>query len=343
MKQFDISIIIPIYNKEKFLKRSINSIINQSFDFNRIELILVDNNSNDKSKIIMEKFDSLYDNVKCIYRKENSGTPCTPRNNGIDSASGEFLMFLDADDTYDEMMCEILYNKIIDSGKNIVCCQFNEIKLGKKVDKEKLFCEEELEINPLNNEMLLKNGTYWWMPWDKIYRKSFIDKINARFPPDTLAEDVIFVVQCLLKDETILYLNNYYGYNWNIINEGENASLSHAYSENTFLKFQIGYYILFDLIKGKIEDKYFDILFEQCIKSLYSTFCLLDNCNNNRKKELLEELYIFITSLKLTNIKFDVKWATIFNYFLLKKKFNILITLSKIMGMVWNKLINKYK
>lgn len=341
MKEYDISIIIPIYNNEKFLKRSINSVVNQTLDFNRIELVLVDDNSSDDSKMIMEEFNRLYENVKCIYRNENSGTPCTPRNDGIHNAQGKFLMFLDADDTYDERMCETLYNKIIDTDKNIVCCQYNNVKFGKKITKEKLFSDDELEINPLNDEFLLKNGQYWWMPWDKIYRKSFIDKINARFPPDTLAEDVIFVVQCLLNDEKILYLTNYQGYNWNILNEGDNASLSHVYSENTFLKFKSGYYILYDLVKGKIENKYFDILFEQCIRSLYSTFCLLDDCSTNRKVELLEGLYTFITSLKLTNIQFSAKWAYSFNYLLLKRKFKILIIQAKIMGIVWNKMINK--
>lgn len=340
MKQYDISIIIPIYNNEKFLKRSITSVMNQTFDFNRIELILVDDNSSDSSKKIMEEYDKSYENIKCIYRTENSGTPCTPRNNGIDAAEGEFIMFIDADDTYDEKMCEVLYGKIIESNKNIVCCQHNEVKFGKKMDKQRLFSEDEIEINPLNNEFLLKNGQYWWMPWDKIYRKSFINKINARFPPDTLAEDVIFVVQCLLNDESMLYLNNYSGYNWNILNEGDEVSLSHVYSENTFLRFKSGYYILFDLVNGKMENKHFEALFEQCIRSLYSTFCLLDNCTTKRKTELLEQLYDFITSLKLTDIKFSAKWASFFNYLLLKRKFKILILQAKLMGVVWNKLIN---
>ena len=340
MKKYDISVIMPIYNNEKFLKRAIQSVINQTFDFDRIELILVDDKSSDNSKDIMKKFDDLYQNIKCIYLTKNSGSPCTPRNTGIENAQGEFLMFLDADDTYDERMCEVLYDKIVQSDKNVVCCQYNEVKFGKKIDKKQLFSSDELEINPLNNEELLKNGQYWWMPWDKIYRKSFIYKIDARFPPDTLAEDIIFVVQSLLNDESMLYLNSYYGYNWNILNEGDIISLSHAYSENTFLKFKAGYYILYDMVKGKIEGKYFDILFEQCIRSLYSTFCLLSNCDTNRKMELLEELYMFITSLKLANIEFSVKWADYFNYLLLKRKFRLLIIQAKIMGVVWDKFLN---
>ena len=131
MKDYDITIIIPIYNKEKYLKNAIYSVINQSFDFNRMELILVDNNSNDNSKNIIMEFSKMYKNIKPFFLSKNSGTPCTPRNVGIDNANGEFIMFLDADDTYDEMMCEMLYNKIVGSDKNIICCQYNEVKLGK--------------------------------------------------------------------------------------------------------------------------------------------------------------------------------------------------------------------
>ena len=181
---------------------------------------------------------------------------------------------------------------------------------------------------------------YWWMPWDKIYRKSFIDKNHIKFPPDTLAEDIIFVIQFFLNNEKMIYLNNYYGYNWNIINEDDDASLSHVYSENTFLKFKKGYYILYNLIKEHISQDSFEILFEQCLRSLFSTFCLVSNCDKNRKIELLEELYDFVVSLNLINITFTVKWASYFNFLLLRRRYNLLIIQANIMGGVWRK-INK--
>lgn len=337
MQKYDISVIIPIYNNEKFLERSVNSVINQTFGFERIELILIDDNSTDSSRKIMDTYDNLYENCKCIYLEKNSGSPCTPRNIGIENASADFLMFIDANDTYDERICEILFNKIVESDNKIVGCQYKKLKYGEEIIKKPLFDCSEINVNILDNNILLKNGVYWWMPWDKIYNKKFIIDNNICFPPDTLAEDVYFILQFSVLGEKILYLNEYCGYNWNILDEGDESSLCHTFNENNLLKFMEGYQLIFDLIKGKRDDS-LNILFDQFLRSLFSVFCLLDNVVYDRKVELLDELYNFEKSLNL-NINFEAKWAIVFNKLLLRKNYKILIPLSKVMGIVWSKFI----
>ena len=92
---YKISVIIPVYNAENTLKQAVNSVINQSIGFENIELILVDDNSNDNSRKIIQDYADKYGNVKAIFLRENSGSPSKPRNTGIDNATAPYLMFLE--------------------------------------------------------------------------------------------------------------------------------------------------------------------------------------------------------------------------------------------------------
>ena len=110
---YKISMIIPVYNAEKYLKRTINSIINQSIGFENIELILVDDNSQDNSKSIIEEYVAKYDNVIGIYSDKNHGFPGFGRNKGIEIASGQYIMFSDNDDEHDKDLCLLLFQKML--------------------------------------------------------------------------------------------------------------------------------------------------------------------------------------------------------------------------------------
>lgn len=109
---YKISVIIPIYNAENELETAINSIINQNFGFENIELILVDDKSTDNSKEIIQKYENKYKNIIGVYLDNNSGLPGKPRSIGIEYATSDYLMFLDADDEYTKDAFEILYHII---------------------------------------------------------------------------------------------------------------------------------------------------------------------------------------------------------------------------------------
>lgn len=109
---YKISIILPVFNVEKLLERALNSIINQTMDLNDIEVIMVDDCSTDGSRKIMEKYSKIYPNFISLYHEKNSGGCGFPRNTGLEVASGEYVMFLDADDEYLPDNCEKLYNII---------------------------------------------------------------------------------------------------------------------------------------------------------------------------------------------------------------------------------------
>ena len=109
---YKISIIMPIFNVEKYLKRALNSIINQTMDFRDIEVIMVDDCSNDNSRKIIEEYSNKYSNFVGIFHEKNSGCAGIPRNTGLKVASSEYIMFLDPDDEFFLNACETLYNSI---------------------------------------------------------------------------------------------------------------------------------------------------------------------------------------------------------------------------------------
>ena len=103
-----ISVIVPVYNVEKFIEKCINSILAQTYkDF---ELILVDDGSSDKSGEICDSFSAQHPNVHTIHQP-NSGVSVA-RNNGIAAAKGEYIAFVDSDDTVNESYLELLYKNI---------------------------------------------------------------------------------------------------------------------------------------------------------------------------------------------------------------------------------------
>lgn len=107
--QFDykVSIIIPIYNSEEYIANTLNSLVNQIFDIDEMEVLMIDDGSVDRSAEICKKYAEKYSNFK-LYQKENGGVS-KARNFGIDKAQGKYIMYLDADDTYS---CETVKNVV---------------------------------------------------------------------------------------------------------------------------------------------------------------------------------------------------------------------------------------
>src|SRR4051812_34034895 len=110
-----ISIIVPVFNVEKYIHDCLESILNQSFiDF---ELILVNDGSSDRSGVICDEY-SKKDNRITVIHKENGGQS-TARNRGIDLAKGDYIGFIDSDDWIDHDMYKVLYEKAIEIGADI--------------------------------------------------------------------------------------------------------------------------------------------------------------------------------------------------------------------------------
>ena len=188
----DISIIVPIYNASKYLKKCLDSLVNQTKK--ELEFILINDGSTDDSESIIKS----YSDTRIKYFKRSNNGIGETRNLGIKKASGKYIMFLDSDDYLEENACEVLYKKIDKEMLDLVVCDFYRVVNDSKIiEKIASFKNTSLKDNP--NLLLNVNLA----PWNKIYRSDLIKNNNIKFIEDLKYEDAPFVVLSLLKSKKI--------------------------------------------------------------------------------------------------------------------------------------------
>ena len=188
----DISIIVPIYNASKYLKKCLDSLVNQTKK--ELEFILVNDGSTDDSESIIKSYN---DNRIKYFKRSNHGIGKT-RNFGINKSTGKYIMFLDSDDYLEEDACELLYKKIEKDNLDLVVCDFYKvINNSNNLEKITNFKNTSLKDNP--NLLLDINLA----PWNKIYRSDLIKNNNIKFIEDLKYEDAPFVALALLKSKKI--------------------------------------------------------------------------------------------------------------------------------------------
>ena len=188
----DISIIVPIYNASKYLKKCLDSLVNQTKK--ELEFILINDGSTDDSESIIKSYSD--DRIK-YYKRSNHGIGKT-RNFGINKSTGKYIMFLDSDDYLEEDACELLYKKIEKDNLDLVVCDFYKvINNSNNLEKITNFKNTSLKDNP--NLLLDINLA----PWNKIYRSDLINNNNIKFIEDLKYEDAPFVALALLKSKKI--------------------------------------------------------------------------------------------------------------------------------------------
>ena len=195
-----ISVIIPIYNSSQTLERTINSVITQTYK--NLEIILVNDGSTDDSIEICKKY-AEKDNRIIIVNQENKGVG-EARNHGIDISTGDFISFVDSDDTMDEnfykelIATQIVTNAdIVESGAKVVLGKDNEIFPYEKKDKIIIYENHDYMKNYLNFSLNVS-------VWGKIYKRELIGDI--RFPDLNINEDFVFLWEIVKR--TNLFCEN---------------------------------------------------------------------------------------------------------------------------------------
>ena len=193
MKKVDISIVVPVYNAEKYLDRCLTSLVEQTKK--EIEIIIINDGSTDNSEKVIKKFKD--DRIKYI-KNTNQGIGAT-RNEGIAKATGKYLMFIDSDDYLEENTCELLFNKAEKDNLDMVVCDFyRENETGEK-KKEKITTFENTTIKE-TPELLYKINM---SPWNKLYKTKMIKDNNVYFEEDLKYEDTPFVFISMDKAKKI--------------------------------------------------------------------------------------------------------------------------------------------
>ncbi|OWT32639.1 hypothetical protein BGI41_06645 [Methanobrevibacter sp. 87.7] len=147
---YKISIIMPVYNAEKYLENALDSIINQTIGIENLQVIIVDDNSSDSSSNILDKYYNDYpNNFKIIHLKSNIGGAYGPKNIALNHVKAPYIMFLDSDDSFELNACELLYNKITETNVDIVYGRYKrvytDIKLLEK-NRDKHYINSNLEL-----------------------------------------------------------------------------------------------------------------------------------------------------------------------------------------------------
>ena len=204
-----ISIIVPNYNTEKFLPRCLDSLTGQTLK--DIEIILIDDGSKDNSVAIMKEYAQKDPRIKVI-EQQNSG-PARARNQGLENATGKYLMFCDSDDWYEPDMCQVMYDTIENKKTDIVCCYtllHCEDGLSAS-DKEKRLVEGAYNlprsgIYPLSEEIVFSTNV---LLWNKIWRRDIVQKWDIKFPAGHEHDDDAFWYMYAFMAKDIFFLQKH--------------------------------------------------------------------------------------------------------------------------------------
>lgn len=203
-----LSIIVPVYNAESFLDKCINSLLNQTLS--DIELILVNDGSMDSSLEICQKFEKMDNRVK-VYTQVNSGQS-KARNVGLANASGKYIAFVDSDDWVDENYFEKLIDACERNDADVSCASILRVRKHSQkfrihYTSEKVITEYQAKID----EARVPDMCY---VWNKVYRHSFLNKLNLRFIEGMFFEDVDFVTRAVYFSNKIVTVPGTYYHYW---------------------------------------------------------------------------------------------------------------------------------
>lgn len=195
-----LSIIVPVYNVEKYLSKCIDSILNQTFS--NYELILIDDGSTDNSGSICDRYAKLDTRIKVIHQN-NKGLSCA-RNVGIDIAKGKYIGFVDSDDWIEPKMYETLLKNIIKSEADISVCGKQEVNDDGEAISHKLIRGKGdivVDRNEAFELLFSKNDCIFAYAWNKLYKRELFSSL--RYPEGKTFEDVYVIADILLRAKAI--------------------------------------------------------------------------------------------------------------------------------------------
>ncbi len=211
----EISVIVPVYNVEKYLSQCLESIINQTFS--DIEIICVNDGSTDNSRQILEEY-KLKDSRIIIEDKANGGLS-SARNAGLKAAKGRVISFVDSDDWIAPDMLEKLYNDMVFYNTDISICAVHLYdEISKTVDDDDGYYNLSKFNRTFDNRAFSYRDTKPFltdicvMAWNKLYRKSLIDKVNAKFPDGLIFEDGPFFYDLFFNTDRVSVVRDFLYY-----------------------------------------------------------------------------------------------------------------------------------
>lgn len=207
-----LSIIVPVYNVEKYIHPCFESIFKQGLDENDFEVIIVNDGSTDNSMEMISDIISQHNNIRII-KQVNQGLSVA-RNNGITAARGEYILLPDSDDLLIENTLPILLNKALETKVDIIAADF--IKLSdEEIDNYKYVSQQDISFTEKTGEQFFIEdlNPHQCYVWRSLFRREFLTENHLCFYPSIRYQDVPFTHECYIKAgrciKTTLLLNIY--------------------------------------------------------------------------------------------------------------------------------------
>lgn len=204
-----LSIIIPMYNVEKYIGKCLDSCLNQDLPKDEYEIIVVDDGSTDNSKLIVEKYSTINNNIVIIH--QNNCGQSTARNQGMAIARGDFVWFVDSDDWIQPKILDYLLNKAYNEQLDTLCFTFQFVDEDGNVYNGG-FNLPSLQ-NPIDGKIFITNYEMPAGPWCAIHRREFLLNNKIKFIEGIKREDEDYTIRAYCSAERISY-DNIIAYNY---------------------------------------------------------------------------------------------------------------------------------
>ncbi len=257
----EISVITPVYQAEKFLKKCVDSILSQSFtDW---ELLLIDDGSTDQSSEICQAYAAQDERIR-YHRKENGGVS-SARNAGVALAKGRYITFVDSDDLTADDLLETLYDLAEKYGTQMSVCRGYDLYEGRPMPDLKDMGTEFVTDGEEGLRQVMKARVFGVMPWGKLYRREIFESVL--YPEKTIAEDAYAIVPLMEHCEKVAFstAQKYY-----YVHRRESLTTS------GFRWSDLGSVEVWDHNRRVVEERHPALKKEACVRCCWARFFVLD-------------------------------------------------------------------
>lgn len=277
MSKIKVSIIVPVWGVEKYIKKCLDSLVHQTL--NEIEIIVVNDGSPDNSQKIIDEYVKKYPSKVKSFIKENGGQG-SARNYGLEKAIGEYIGYVDSDDYIELDMYEKMYDKAKKEDLDIVICGSYNIKgTDIKEDLDQIVFED-MKTNSFFGRMAV---------WNKIYKRKLLKDNNLLFRSKVWYEDLDFTLKSIINSEKVGYVNEpFYNY---LIREGSTMNNSNIDRNlEIILAFE-------ELKKDENYKNYYSIIEFLAVSHIYIyavVRVIIANADKEKKLEIIKKLKEYV-------------------------------------------------
>jgi glycosyltransferase involved in cell wall biosynthesis len=304
-----ISVIIPVWNAESYLRRCLDSVVNQTL--RDIEIICVNDASTDNSLAILNEYAAKDSRMRVVSLEKNSGESVA-RNTGLTMAQGEYIGSVDNDDAVDLDFYEKLYARAKETGADII--------KGNRLQTE--YDGKVRELN-INNDVR-KNKVYFsWQWWTAIYKNLFIRKHNINFPPNIILNgDIVFLIKAVVCAKYVEAIDDTYYHYY----RRENSTNSKILTIDKVISYLISFELIIDYINSA-KQKYLDeaqylYLYNLILSNCFMVFVRPIEFNKSEKKikrigaETIFRIYSKCKSRALLDVKLSAEHPSLHKFLL---------------------------